>query len=151
MKLQIIFLSIVLVSSVYAQTASKDSQVLQSLACKVSFGFFKGSKLTDMQVTITQGDLSTTLPSFPQADVTLTLSSMGSETTEKLPTATVGYVYAQPPFSQFSVVGYILTWKDGASSELNLICQTNGTCTGSGVLQKQPQKVITCNDVTATK
>lgn len=144
MRLLIIFLSMVLESSVYAHNTLEDTQVLQSLACKVSLGFFKNSKVTDMQITILKGDLSTTLPSYPKAEVTLTLSSKSSE---KLQTATVGSIYAEPPFSQFSVVGYTLSWNDGSESELNLICQNNGICTGSGVLQGNAQKVITCNAV----
>jgi hypothetical protein len=61
---------------------------------------------------------------------------------------TVGYVFAAPPFSQFNVTGYIMSWNDLSKSELNLICQENTTCTGSGVLLDNPQKVITCKDTT---
>jgi len=145
MKFALIILSLIIGTNVFAQNTSASSNILQSLDCKVSFGPVDGSKIENMQIIILKADFSTTIPGYPKANVTLTLSGQAHK--KFLPITNVGYIFAAPPFSQFNVVGYQISWNDNSKSELNLICQENATCTGSGVLLGYPQNMITCKDV----
>ncbi len=145
MKFIVIAITLGLGLSLHAQSPLTNAQIDQTFMCKVSFGLIGNSKVEEMLITITKADLSGQLPTYPKAKVTLTLS--GPSQRVSLPTVDVASVYAQPPFSQFPVSGYSLSWNDKARSDLNLVCQDQTTCTGSGNIQGYPLKVITCKKI----
>lgn len=139
----IVFLISGFALNLFAQNVLTNNQILLGLTCKVGLGSIGLSKIDEIQINIFKANISTQMPSYPMGEVTLTLS--GQKQKVSLPKVSVGTISSQPPFSQFSVVGYMLLWNDKSKSELNLVCQDNKTCTGSANFQGYPVKVITCN------